>query len=568
MRLFAASLYDRYAARGHARRSSGCWDLPASAASRNVPLATRLRAGLAQCCTAMVFVLGLATIAQAGQLRFAWARSPSADVIGYVVLYGVVPGEYTRSLDVGNQTSATVYGLAGGQSYYFAVVAYSALTFSPPSNVITGTTTNLPPQLTTPGDQQSPEGTSIRLQLVASDPDGDPLAYSASGLPDGLTLDGVSGLISGTVAFSALGRYPVTISVNDGSVSTSVTFNWVVTFTDRPPTFTSTPNRSNPVNAVITFQLSAVDPEGDRVVFGATGLPPTVSLDPATGIIAGKLTTAGSYSVTVSARDTAGLTASQSFVWTVLAADTPPTLTAPGNQLNSLKNPIELDLVASDPDGNTLTYSAAGLPPGLVLDSATGDIAGQPTTVGVYSVTVTVSDGLTPATTTFGWTIIADFPPTFTNPGDQRSLQGRPLFIDLNWNDLDGDLLTASATGLPPGLIVNATKGTIGGTPTAQGTYSAVVSVSDGTISVSQTFTWTIVPNSPPVLTVVGNLSTTTGAAVALPLTASDPDGDVVTFSAIGGAVHRYADRAHLRHAYQRRHLHGDRHGLRRDVVE
>src|ERR1700722_15220784 len=195
---------------------------------------------------ALAFVLGLVPLAQAGTIKLAWDPSPTAGVLGYVVLYGVVPGQYPYSLDVGNQTSAAVPGLAGGPTYYFAVVAYEAYSFSQPSNVVTGTTTNLPPVVTSPGDHQSTEGDAIQLQVVASDPDGDPLTYSASGLPDGLTLDGVSGLIYGTVSSSAFGTYPVTLTVSDGSLSVSVSFNWLV--------FASTPAPSNPVDAVVAIQ--------------------------------------------------------------------------------------------------------------------------------------------------------------------------------------------------------------------------------------------------------------------------------------------------------------------------
>jgi fibronectin type 3 domain-containing protein len=155
----------------------------------------------------MAVVLGLAPLAQAGTLKLAWDGSPNSGVIGYVVVYGVTPGANTYFLDVGNQTTAAVHGLANGQTYYFAVMAYSAYTvFSLPSNTVAGTSTNLPPQLTNPGDQHSAEGASIQLQLSASDPDGDLLIYSTTSLlPAGLTLNRVTGVISGTLSYAAAG---------------------------------------------------------------------------------------------------------------------------------------------------------------------------------------------------------------------------------------------------------------------------------------------------------------------------------------------------------------------------
>jgi hypothetical protein len=60
--------------------------------------------------------------------------------------------------------------------------------------------------------------------------------------------------------------------------------------------------------------------------------------------------------------------------------------------------------------------------------------------------------------------------------------------------DPDGDALTYSATGLPPGLAVNATTGLISGTliPSTNGTYHITATAYDDSASTSQTFTWTI----------------------------------------------------------------------------
>jgi hypothetical protein len=67
----------------------------------------------------------------------------------------------------------------------------------------------------------------IALQITASDPDGDALTYSATGLPTGLSINATTGVISGTVAAPA-GTYPVTVSVSDGHLLTSPTFTWTV----------------------------------------------------------------------------------------------------------------------------------------------------------------------------------------------------------------------------------------------------------------------------------------------------------------------------------------------------
>jgi len=74
-------------------------------------------------------------------------------------------------------------------------------------------------------DMTSREGVSLELNLVISDPDGDVLTVSATGLPDGLVLNPASGVITGTPTVA--GSFPVVITVDDNSEGASSTrFTW------------------------------------------------------------------------------------------------------------------------------------------------------------------------------------------------------------------------------------------------------------------------------------------------------------------------------------------------------
>ncbi len=86
---------------------------------------------------------------------------------------------------------------------------------------------NTPPTLSNPGPQAAETGSSVSLAMVASDADSDPLSYSASGLPAGLTIDALSGVISGTP--TTAGTSNVTVTVDDGTDSVSVSFSWDIT---------------------------------------------------------------------------------------------------------------------------------------------------------------------------------------------------------------------------------------------------------------------------------------------------------------------------------------------------
>ena len=80
---------------------------------------------------------------------------------------------------------------------------------------------------------------------------------------------------------------------------------------------------------------------------------------------------------------------------------------------------VSLQMQASDlTAGQTLTYSATGLPAGLSISVSTGLISGTPTTAGTGSATVTAKDttGAT-GSATFSWTVnpqgSGTFPVTF-----------------------------------------------------------------------------------------------------------------------------------------------------------
>jgi hypothetical protein len=85
---------------------------------------------------------------------------------------------------------------------------------------------NHAPKLTVPPTQNSVVGDLVSLPIEASDADGDALSFSATGLPSGLSIDGSTGLISGTV--SSAKTFSSTVTVSDGDLSASTTFSWVV----------------------------------------------------------------------------------------------------------------------------------------------------------------------------------------------------------------------------------------------------------------------------------------------------------------------------------------------------
>ncbi len=287
---------------------------------------------------------------------------------------------------------------------------------------------NDPPQVTNPGDQTNEEGATVSLAISASDVDGDTLTYTANGLPEGLSINSATGVISGTISQTAASDspYSVTVTVDDGVtqvqllVSDAESFTWTVNKVNVAPSLTQPGNQVNAEGDVVNLQMQASDADGDTLTYSATGLPPGLSIE-ASGLNAGKISgtiAAGAaefspYIVTVTVEDPDGASDSKSFTWTI---NSPPEVTNPGDQANYTGDTVSLQIVASDADFDTLTYSASGLPDGLSINPTTGVISGKiaSTAAGIHHVTVTVSDGYYDVEVEFDWVVTR--PPRFYLP--------------------------------------------------------------------------------------------------------------------------------------------------------
>ncbi|MCQ4040993.1 putative Ig domain-containing protein [Streptantibioticus rubrisoli] len=173
-------------------------------------------------------------------------------------------------------------------------------------------------------------------------------------------------------------------------------------------TVTNPGDQTSTVGTAASLQIAATDTAGGTLSYAATGLPAGLSIDSSTGVISGTPTTAGTSNVTVTATDSTGPSGSTSFTWTVNpAAGNTVTVTNPGNQTSTVGTAASLQIQASDSaSGQTLSYSASGLPAGLSIDSASGAISGTPTTAGTSQVTVTVTDSThASGSASFTWTV-------------------------------------------------------------------------------------------------------------------------------------------------------------------
>lgn len=123
--------------------------------------------------------------------------------------------------------------------------------------------------------------------------------------------------------------------------------------------------------------------------------------------------------------------------------------------------------------------------------------------------------------------------PVLQNPGNQSSVVGSAASLQLSGSDPAGQPVTYGVTALPPGLALTVATGRISGTPTTPGSYLVTAVVSDGVLSDSETFTWTV---AAPAVPVPAGDTTAPVISITVPTTGGQYNTDQ-TFVTVGGTA-------------------------------
>jgi hypothetical protein len=375
-------------------------------------------------------------------------------------------------------------------------------------------------------------------------------SVSTGALPGGLSLDATTGSISGipnvpgpaqfTVTVSDSGVPPVTAS-EQFTLATVAAGEPLSAGPDLPAGATQGVEYNQPLTAT-----GGTGPVYWSVVQGA--LPAGLALDPGTGLISGTPTGSGMSAFTVQVQDASVPTPQVATEDLSIAVSAAPALasdttTLPDTQVGAAYDQV-LDLSAGVPP-YTWTVTSGALPDGLVLGPTSGTITGTPTVSGTFDFTATAYDSATPTANS-----LAFIGSITVAPGPTSVLAVTDTVTDgVVGTAYDASILPVGGTEpygyaladgtLPPGLSLDPNAGTITGTPTDPGTYTAAVGITDNSSppeTTTDTVDISIAAAGPLAIATVSLPDAQAGSAYAQPIWVSGGVG-ADTFTVTSGQL-------------------------------
>ena len=330
------------------------------------------------------------------------------------------------------------------------------------------------------------ENQRLAYTAVATDADGDALSYSLSGTDAALFTIGPN---TGTVSFRQApdfempgddggnNVYDITVTASDGSneVVQAVAIT-VTNVNDNAPVFSSLATASVAESQTAAYTTQATDAEGDTLSYSLSGTDAArFTIDATTGAVSFMVTPdfenpgdAGGnnvYDITVTASDGTNDTERFVVIRVTNVNDNAPVFTSPATASVVENQTAAYTTMATDADGDPLTYSLSGTDAALfTIDETTGVVSfiagpdfetpGDAGEDNIYDIIVTASDGINSAEQPVGITVTdaaeAGNAPSFTSAATASVAENQSaetVVYRAVATDGDGDTLSYSLSG-------------------------------------------------------------------------------------------------------------------------
>ena len=369
---------------------------------------------------------------------------------------------------------------------------------------------------------------------------------------DLMNIDSKSGLLSfisppdweNPQDYNTGNNYRVRVTVTDGIYSHTKDFTVNVTnINDVAPDFTSNAIFSAVENQSSIGTVTATDAEGDDVTFTVSGSELEITSSGVLTFIAPPdYETKTTYTATITASDGVNSNTQDITVNVTNVNDVAPVFTSSAS-LSGDENQTSIGtVIATDVEGDDITFTVSGseleiTAAGVLTFAASPDYETETS----YSATVTATDGINSATQDITVQVINlnDNNPVFTSSATLNADENQTGIATITATDADGDTVTFTISGSDLAITSDGVL-TFLSAPDYESvqSFTAVITASDSEKTTDQSITVNVnnLNDNAPVYTAATSLNASENQTSAFTATATDADGDSLTFNISGGA--------------------------------
>jgi hypothetical protein len=322
-------------------------------------------------------------------------------------------------------------------------------------------------------------GTAFTYQVTATET---PTSFVASGLPAGLLLNSMTGAITGTPTIANTSS--VTLKgANAGGLGAPSTLVIDIAPAVNAPAITSAASANGQIGVAFTYQ--SVANNGPILSYAVIGtMPAGLALNTATGAITGTPSSdPRTYLVQLTATNAGGTSLPQSLAINIAAALGVPVLTTPLYAVGTVGVDFSLFITATNLTGTApyappILLEAIGLPAGLAVNTASGEILGKPSVVGSTKASLVAKNaaGTSPTRDLFIDVLPAPAAPVV---GGASGAVGQ-VNVAFTYQIVASNIPTSyEVSGGPAWLALNNTTGALTGVPNAPGPFTVQVTASN-----------------------------------------------------------------------------------------